>query len=113
MIQNDSNIEATLSGLQKTMKERGHEKLYATVLHGVLRVLSGDRSSVETVVVATEADFAKYKTAIEAALPTFTTEPKVITDPSIIGGYIAHQHGTRVDASYKTKLVALYRSLTN
>jgi len=103
-----------LAGLKNTLAKKGHDRLYAAILRGVARVL--EAGSAESVVVTTvsEADYKAHKDAITAALKTLDadTEPKVQIDETIVGGFVAEANNKRIDASYKSKLVTLYRSLT-
>jgi len=109
-----TETDQVLSGLRTTLESRGHSQLYASILRGVLRVLTASGSDVATVTVVSEADYEKQKATIVAALAQLGTnaDPKLIIDPTIIGGYVAEANATRLDTSYKAKLVTLYRSLT-
>lgn len=105
---------SVLAGLQKVQAARGHSALYAPVLRGVMRVLEAARPTT-VVTVADEALYTAQQAAISAALQTLgaMTEPAVTIDNTLIGGFVAEHELTRIDASYKTKLVDLYRSLTS
>ena len=114
MIAEGVNPEVVLSGLQTSLKEHGHDRLYATVLRGVLRVLSAGSAETALVTVAAENDVEKHQAAINASLKDLATDavPTIAIDESLIGGYVAEANNQRIDASYKTKLVSLYRNLT-
>ena len=103
-----------LEGLKQTLKKRGHERLYASVLRGVERVLEAGGTETSRVIVASSAAYEKQKAAIEAALQSLGADgaPEVIVDETIVGGFIAEANDTQLDKSYKTKLVSLYRNLT-
>lgn len=115
MIADGKDIKMILAGLQNFMNARGHESLYPAVLRGVVRILESSDVGEATVTVASTADYKKHKVAIEAVLKEFQSEeePKVILDDTIVGGYIAESSHQRLDASFKSQLVTLYRSLTN
>lgn len=113
-LQAGTDPDVVLSGLKKTLERKGHTRLYAPVLRRVVRVLeAGSRESI-SVTVARAGDYEVHKAAIQAALQKLgvNDEPSIQTDSTIVGGFVAEANSTRIDASYKSKLVTLYRSLT-
>ncbi len=114
MIAEGAMPDVVLAGLQQSLKKHGHERLYASVLRGVSRVLSAGSADAVSVTVAQSSDVEKHQTAIKATLTELgvTTEPVVTIDESLIGGYVAEANNQRVDASYKSKLVSVYRNVT-
>lgn len=115
LIESGQSVDTILDGFQKTLNARGHERLFVPVLRGVLRTLDAARPKTE-LIVAREVDVMKYRTAIEEALAKLGADAGdavIHKDDTIIGGYIVEHADARLDASYKTKLVNLYRSLTN
>lgn len=115
MIKAGKTPDEILVGLAKVLKDKGHERLKASVLRGVLRILEADSDRLSSVVVvAKAADTARYEAAIKTALAQLTTDSNytVVEDDTLIGGFIAKANNTTYDASYKTKLVKLYRNLT-
>jgi F0F1-type ATP synthase delta subunit len=114
MIAEGSDIDLVLKGLSTILKAKGHTRLHASILHGVLRVLSAESLSHTTrVVTASETDAIKFAVAIKHALRELGTEEGgvVEVDDSLIGGFIAEHNNVIIDTSYKAKLVSLYRSL--
>lgn len=110
----DADASAVIKGFKETLKERGHERLFETVLKNVLRVLEAERPST-VVTVANQKDVEKYAAEIKAALSELSAgdqEPLVKVDDTIIGGYLVENNRRRFDASFKSKLVDLYRSIT-
>jgi len=104
-----------LQGLKETLAKRGHGKLEGAVLRSVYRKLQSQKSSKEAVViVAKDEHLQKQKQAIQNALKSLSSSADydVDIDESIIGGVIVRTKNQIVDASYKTKLVNLYRSIT-
>lgn len=103
-----------LEGLKKTLIAKGHDRLYASILRGVARMLEAGSAEGTLVVVSNEAAYEKQKNAITKALEELGSSetPKVVVDETIIGGFIAEANSTQLDRSYKTTLVKLYRSLT-
>lgn len=110
----DKESTNVLEGLKKTLARKGHNRLYAPVLRGVLRVLESRGTEHSRVVVASHESYTKQKNAIESALRALGAEGshEVIVDETIVGGFIAEANNTQLDKSYKTKLVSLYRNLT-
>ena len=115
MIEAGKESKEVLAGLKKTLATRGHERLYAPVLRGVARVLESKEAAAVEVVVAKEADAKAFATAINEALQelSITEKPTVTVDETVIGGFVVEGRTQRFDASYKTKLVQLYRKITN
>lgn len=107
-------IDSIIAGLKATLQKRGHGSLLPAVLRGVLRVLEADRKSVSSVTVASSQAFAAQANEINTALAALHAEgtPQIHVDKTIIGGFITEANAQRIDNSYKTKLVTLYRSLT-
>jgi F0F1-type ATP synthase delta subunit len=106
--------ELVITGLKRVLTERGHERLLAPVLRTVLTLNTTSRTRTTLIRVASNADLAANKAAIEAALADCqaTDEPEVIVDDTVVGGWQVEANGTRVDASYKTALTTLYRAIT-
>jgi F0F1-type ATP synthase delta subunit len=115
MIRTGKSPDEIFTGLSKVLKEKGHERLKASVLSGVLRILEAesDRTST-TITVAKSEDISRYESAIAEALKKLavSNDYKVLEDKSVIGGFIANANNQVYDASYKTKLVNLYRNIT-
>lgn len=110
-----TNPEEILTGLKRMLVKRGHERLYAAILRGVVRVLEAGGASAVTVTVASRNWYDTNRTSIAQTLSTLgaDTEATILTDETIIGGYIAEARAQRVDHSHKSRLVQLYRSLTS
>ena len=109
------HIDTALLNLMRMLKARGHERLYPKILTLLLRECEkGERSGTVTLVLAQSEDAPLFKEAIERALgalnaPEYTTR----IDPTITGGFIIEGGETRIDQSYKRRLLTLYRSLIN
>lgn len=115
LIQKGTDIQEVLTGLQRTMVDKGHMRLYGAVLRGVFRILETKKESLTaTVTVAEEAAIAKYTDAIKNALTVLEAgdDYTVKVDPTIIGGVIVKNNNTVVDRSFKTALTNLYRAAT-
>jgi|GEM_PF-946737 len=113
LIQTGSDPQSVLDGLLKSMQSKGHERLYASVLRGVVRVLETKKDSTQaTVVVAKEADVEKYASVIKETLTSLDAGSDFSTkiDETIVGGVIVKSNNTVVDRSFKTALTNLYRA---
>ena len=109
------NPAEVFRGLVVILEKRGHQSLLSGILAGVLRHVEAARPAGQaSLTVASEASVSELKSAIESALKTLnaTEKPTVIIDQSIIGGFIATTDTESIDASYKRKLIDLYRSIT-
>lgn len=115
MLKEGKDPTKILNGFKTTLKNRGHEALEASVLRGVLRVIEAKSIDGAVVTVASAESYEKQAAAIAAALTDLgtTSDPAVKVDETIIGGFVAEANNVRHDASYKSKLVNLYRSLTS
>lgn len=113
LLSTTDDVSKVLKGFKATLERKGHDRLFVPVLQAVLRVLESKRATT-TVAIRSEADKEKFAKEIEATLKELgaTTDPEFITDETMIGGYVAEHNHVRVDKSYKSKLVSLYRNLT-
>lgn len=113
MINAGSDPVKVIAGLKVTLATRGHERLLSAVLMGVARVLETRSTGIATVTVAKSTDTTAHKKAIAEALSTLgANDSEMVEDDTLIGGFIAEHNHTRIDNSYKSRLVNLYRSLT-
>ena len=116
MLATGLDTESVLTGLSRTLESRGHEKLYSSILHSVLRILKA-RSSIDVPVVTVkntesiDSQVEKIEKFI-SELGTAGSEYQTKIDPSIIGGFIVEYNHQQIDLSYKTKLTKLYQSIT-
>jgi F0F1-type ATP synthase delta subunit len=112
-LRNGVAIEDALPRLKASLAKRQHEKLYAPVLAGSLRVLMSDEKQsggVVTVANPSDVDSAAVQSALEEL--GISGAPTVVVDDTIIGGSIVSYRHRRIDASYKTALTTLYRAIT-
>jgi len=107
--------DTVIEGLVKTLKAKGHMRLYASVLRGVLRILETQKSKSGAIVtVVDEKAITKYSKAIKHSLSQLSaeTDPEIKIDNTIIGGFTTEFNNVLIDNSYKAQLVALYRKLS-
>ena len=109
-------LKEVLNNLEATLVKRGHQKIRLSVLEGVARELELREGKAHSrITVADQKDAEELSSAIAASLKAIGGDPTtavVRVDKTITGGYIAHHEGQTIDASYKTKLLKLYRTIT-
>jgi len=110
------DVTVVLFNLQKVLALKGHSKIHSQILAGVVQKLEAQQSaSGSTVIVANHDDVASLQQRITASLTKLganDTPQNVEIDATLIGGYVALHNGQAIDASYKQKLVTLYRAIT-
>jgi F0F1-type ATP synthase delta subunit len=108
-----STLPRTESGdvvkqVMQFLKTKGAMALLPRVI-GSLSRLAEKNSAGEMFVVANAEGAAEALTAA-TSVGIDTATVKVVTDETLIGGYIVSKKGTQIDASYKTALLSVYRS---
>ncbi|MBY0309806.1 F0F1 ATP synthase subunit delta [Patescibacteria group bacterium] len=106
---------SVIAGVRDVLTKRNHERLFPSIMRGVLRRLEDSVSGAEaTVVVASEAELARNKEVIAKLLTSLEAkdEPRVVIDDSLIGGIIVSNNYQRIDTSYKRALASLYERVT-
>jgi len=115
LLKEGSDLSVVLANLSTLLTRKGHTSLYVSILQGVTTELElQQKRTAPTVVVVKESDVVSHTDAITKALQSLgaTDSPNVHTDPTLVGGFIVSFNNKRINASYKEKLVALYRSIT-
>ena len=97
------------------VREHGHERLLPRILHEC-EVLERTRatSDVCVVKVARDTDVSRHEKRItedKHTLGADTMRTAVTVDPRLIGGYAITANGTRLDRSYRRRLLDLYHTL--
>lgn len=108
--------DVVLGNLEKILKKKGHERFHHAILSGVLRRLEANtKTQVATVTLADRKDAEAQKKTIKRILNTLdlADEYALKTDSSIVGGVLVETRDRRVDATYKSALLKLYRNITN
>jgi F0F1-type ATP synthase delta subunit len=108
--------DVVVAGLVRTLEARGHSRLLRSILTETVRTLEvREISTRPKLVVAREEHTTKEANAIKSALLKLKeeSEPLVSIDDTIIGGFIVESNHIRLDHSYKTSLINLYRNITN
>lgn len=109
------DLDVVLSNLATILEQKGHMRLHKAILEGLLTELARQAQiKAPKVTVSREKDMLRFQEHIKEALTALgTTEGPVMSiDPTLVGGFIASYNNNRINASYKEKLVALYRSIT-
>ncbi|MFM2381348.1 MAG: synthase delta subunit [Candidatus Parcubacteria bacterium] len=116
-LEKGSSVDVVLANLKKVLTKKGHLSIHGDILRGLQAELSRTTAKSEAVVfVANEADTQKFGSAIKAALVTMGeagVATQTVVDKTLIGGFKVNHNGKMFDASYKSKLTALYRNVTS
>lgn len=107
-------LDVALKNLKKILERNGHSALYANILKEAEAAFAKaeEKRGLE-VTLANADDHQRYKKDIERMEEQYGKgHATVRIDETITGGYIARTDETEVDASFKTALRRLYRSLT-
>jgi len=115
LLREGKELDFVLSGLQRVLATRGHEKLYLPILRAVVLILSKQSSTVPQVRVRDIPDAASYIEMIASDMADqfeTSTIPTLIPDETIIGGYVLTYNHTSIDRSFKSKLIHLHRRIT-
>lgn len=116
MLESGQKPELVLGNLKILLQKKGHLHLYKNILINLLRRLEqSSQTQIATVTVAKEEAVDELKNAISNALSQLnvTSKPEIITDPNIVGGLLVETKDQRIDATYKSALLRLYRKITN
>lgn len=110
------DIADVLTNLQRVLKNRGLEKLYARILKGLMEKIAKVHMTQSTkITVARESDITRHAEAITSALAQIGTRGGYSTqiDESIIGGFIVSGSGKRIDQTHKSTLLHAYHNLAD
>lgn len=104
------------SGLARVLTARGHERLVPRIDRALtsLRVRS-DKRNARVLRVSTNADAEKHKKEIADAIASLgdgAQKYETVVDERIVGGFILASGTMMFDASYRTALITLYRTIT-
>jgi F0F1-type ATP synthase delta subunit len=91
------------------LKKKGATALLPRVISNLSRMM--EKETAGEVVVVANAEAKKEALAAAESLGIDAKSAKVTTDDSLIGGYIVSKKGTQIDASYKSALLSVYRSV--
>lgn len=107
------DFDAVLKDLKRVLAAHGHANLLTAILRGVARALPTESNHRPVVTLATDskAHLKQHAVAIKALEIEGSDDPIIKKDSTVIGGFKIKAADTVVDATYKTKLVNLYRQL--
>ena len=115
LLSDGKEFDGVINNLKEVLDAKGHQKLYRSILLGLQK--KAERAAnehVATVTVAREKDLKDLKEKIEASIAEIDAENfQSSVDETLIGGYVVEHDNKVIDNSYKSRLVALYRSLIN
>ena len=97
--------------LEAALRARGHLQLLPKIARALGEEERRSRRRSESVLsVAKESETASAKQ--QAATDIGDSIVRIVTDDSLIGGWVLTTPNTRVDASFKKQLLDLYHSIT-
>ncbi len=108
-------VDVVLANLKEVLVRHGHLSIHADILKG-LQVEMG-RSATESSAVLSIAKVGDAESLAEAvksalvAMKESGAEVRTEIDQTLIGGFKISHNGKTIDASYKTKLQELYKSI--
>lgn len=116
LLREGKDIDTVLSSLSTTLHKKGHQKLHEGILSDVsVELVRNEAQKGAQITLARATDMEAYQNAIQDALTQLHAAQapvRTVVDPTLIGGFTAEYANTRIDRSYKEKLVSLYRSIT-
>ncbi len=116
LLASGTSVEAALSGLQRTLAAKHHNKLYGAILAEVLRLLTAEKGvQIAVVKKAPEinpADVAAIAAVLSNLGVAADTEVREEVDETLVGGFVATYNYREHDQSYKRVLKSLYESIT-
>lgn len=101
--------------VREIMTKRGHMRLWKRVLREADRRSARMYARAQPVLTIARTDDRDASTpARVSALRTLDIQgsPRLVVDPSIVGGFILQKGFSRLDRSYKTALIKLYHRVT-
>lgn len=115
VLETHTDFQKVFEGLRHALRARGHEKLYAGILRGVLRSFEHTRlplSEARITIAHTDA-MMTHSNSIEKFLKeSGASAHTVLIDPTVIGGVAFEYNHHVIDQTYKRKLLNLYRAVT-
>jgi len=106
---------ALIENLKAMLARKGHERLYPQIVREyeklVLSKAVEDRGVLE---VVSEKDISRLKGQIEEACAALHVSPEnleVRENDRLIGGFLLRKKAIQIDASFRRKLIELYRQL--
>ena len=107
-----SHIETRVDAFIKHVTREGKQALLPSIVRAYERRVHEATRRAPTIHVAKKDDVPRALAAYEK---TFDTQemPAVFVDESLIGGWSMQKGSRRIDHTYKTALLLLYRSMRN
>lgn len=109
-----TDIELALTRLRARLERQGHLRLYGQILKASARVLGAKLKETVPQVVVAKAGGVSRETLLSAIarLSADQTTYEEQVDETIVGGFIIRFKDQVLDASYKRRLLDLYRHIT-
>jgi len=116
VIEAGTDVQKALENLYRTLERRGHQKLKRAILTNLIRYTEeATKKNTPSLILARSGDAEKLKKEITAALGELSAEgePLIEVRDAQIGGFTLTHKGKRIDRSYKTALLQLYKNITS
>ena len=116
-LQSEGKTDAEIaSGLARVLGARGHERLIPRIERALQTLEARNKKKNSRILrISKTADTDIHERAIAEAINALGENAKTfetVIDDRIVGGFILASGTTMVDASYRTALVSLYRTIT-
>jgi len=111
-----SELDVCIEKLKQVLARRGHSTLYPRIISEFKKEIEKDQRSKGTMVtIASQSEKATALKESERIAESNNVDSKhiqVTVDEDLIGGFLVQGPGFRFDNSTRSKLQALYKSLT-
>lgn len=110
LLADNQSVDDVLTNLQAVLKKRGHERLYDSILKGVVTKLE-QQSAKDSVKVAVATATDSQAIAVRELLKELeavNASVLLTIDPTLIGGAKATYQNRQIDQTFKTALRHLY-----
>ncbi len=116
-LQEEGKTDAEIAtGLARVLGARGHERLIPRIERALTSLQArNEKKQARTLRIGKAEDINVHAQAIAEAAALLGEDVQnyeTIVDERIVGGFILASGTTMVDASYRTALVSLYRTIT-
>jgi F0F1-type ATP synthase delta subunit len=114
LLTTSNSTDDVLQRLKTLLSEHKRTKLYPAIMRDVIKQLKKRDQDLKTrLIVARESDTIRHqRTIVEAEKLLGTSHSNIEVYSHITGGFILETKYARIDASYKKRLLTIYRSLT-
>lgn len=109
-VQQGTDAAKACESLVLVLAREGKKALLPSVLRAYQRLVFAHKRSGTTITLANTKDESAARAACAKAFGT--TDASIHIDDTIIGGYAIEHQSKRIDHTYKSALLKMYRSIT-